>query len=209
MTKRELAEQVLAASSGGDNVAPKVTFPEALNYIDMGLAELMGTAYVEQYWKLGEKSVNGNWITTFTHLPVRQDTARKDHYINLPAQLIALEESRGLQVVCKMGDETSAYNIIGPADVDVYMNLECGQYPGQQYCYPEGNKVRLIQMGPVSAGCLHMVKMVTGSKGLEENRVLPVSGQYEAQLFRTVMQLMATEDQTPQKKTNDGNPNTI
>ena len=36
MTKRELAEQVLAASSGGDNVAPKVTFPEVLNYIDMG-----------------------------------------------------------------------------------------------------------------------------------------------------------------------------
>jgi hypothetical protein len=209
MTKKEMAELLLAASSGGDNVAPKTTYAEMFKYIDLAIGEVLGIEYKSRYWDLGEKSVNGSWVTTFPRLPVFEDAQRHDHYINLPAQLIALEQNRGVQVVCKMGDEASPYNIIGPSDVAVMMNLECGSYPGQQYCYPESNRIRLIDLGPQAAACLHMVKMVCGTGGLEENRVIPVSAEMEPAIFRAAQALMEQEDKTPQKKSNDGNPNTI
>lgn len=204
-----MAELMLAASSGGDNVAVKTTYPEVYKYIDLAIGEVLGMEYKTRFWDLGEKSVNGSWVTTFPRLPVFEDKQRRDHYINLPAQLIALDQNRGVQVVCKMGDEASPYNIIGPADVSVIMNLECGKYPGQQYCYPESNRIRLIDLAPQAADCLHMVKMVCGTGGLEENRVIPASAELESAIFKAAMALMQVEDQTPQKKSNDGNPNTI
>jgi hypothetical protein len=210
LTKKQFAELLLAAPAGGDNVAPKITMPEAYHYIDMGIASLLGQEYTEKYWNTDEKSINGNWITTLIPLPVKHDAIRNSYYIQLPVQLIALEENRGLQVVCKAGDESNPVYIIGHEAVGVIRNLECGMYPDVQYCYPEGaNIIRFMDLPPLDAAAPYMVKLVCSTSGLPEDRVIPVSGAMEAQLFKLTMELMSTENAARQKKTNDGNPNTI
>lgn len=206
ITKRSFAELIITEVSGGD-LPQRDKWDERDIFLkaDMALAQIIATLYREK--KNADQYINGGFVKAFENIPLKYNTARKESYFNLPAEMIALDNDKGLRQVSYMKGQDIPFSLIANGSQGVWDKLQVDSGEGSFIMYVEGPKVFIPTM-PHNYACKLLVKMICSTSTLDPDELLRVPAEMEAQLFYEVLKMCGINYKTPQKMVNDGNPNT-
>lgn len=208
ITKRQFAELIITDLSGGD-ISMRNKYDERDVFIkaDQVIASLIAAEY-SQKRMAADSYINGNYVKSFENVKIKWNSARKETYFDLPAEMIALDNDKGLRQVSFMEGQTAPMNIIGNGAFSTYSILGTDQGDGTFSIYVEGSQVFIPRM-PKGYGCKLLVKMICSTSTLDPDELLRVPAQMEERLYDMVMAKFGVIMKANQKKSNDSNPNTI
>lgn len=208
ITKRQFAELVIRNLSGGAiSNRNKFDEREVFKYADMAISAMIAE---EHKIKRSQASayINGNYVTAF-EVKVKYDLSRKECYMDLPAEMISLANDNGLRMVSPIHDQESPYMIIANGMQSVFSKLEAGLNDPYIFdVYVQGGQIRIPRMSNFQKPKKLLVKMICSTSGLKPNDPLPIPANSEWELVTEVVKLYRNQGITPNKQSNDGNPNT-
>jgi hypothetical protein len=207
ITKRAFAELIITDLCGGD-ISMRNKYDERDVFIkaDQVIAGLIAAEY-SQKRMAADSYINGNYVKPFENVKVKWNKNRKESYFDLPAEMIALDNDKGLRQVSFMEGQTAPMNIIGNGGHNTYSVLGTDQGDNTFSIYIEGNQVFIPKM-PKGYACKLLVKMICSTASLDPDELLRVPAQMEEKLYDLVMSKFNVIQKAHQKKGNDSNPNT-
>jgi hypothetical protein len=106
----KLAEQVMRLLNGGDYSPSdsKWDIREIAIAVEQASAKLIRLRTFEEY-RSGEPNSPGQYLATFTGIPIQRDTTRNLSYIDIPAKYISLPKGRGVHSIGPEGNEFVKY----------------------------------------------------------------------------------------------------
>ncbi len=205
MTKLEFAELCILNRSGGSPVSHQKFDPrDFYGYLEMAMAEILNAILkVEKY-------IDGAWLKTYEDVPVYWNDKRNVAFFKLPGTIMSIRGDKGLQSVAPMKSETDIqYYITQSAAVPVFDQLEAGQnLDGAYECYLEGNYVVIPKMPKHLISGPLKVKTIPAVSAYDDDEQLRIPGDYSETIIEKVLRISDPQARTPQKVSNDQNPNT-
>jgi hypothetical protein len=208
ITKRSFAELIITDLSGGDiSMRNKYDERDVFLKADMVIAQLIANEYSTK--KLAADAyINGNYVKPFENVKPKFNNNRKESYFDLPAEMIALDNDKGLRQVSFMEGQDQPFIILGNGAVNTYDVLGTSSGLDTFEIYVEGPKVFIPKM-PKGYACKLLVKMICSTSTLDPDELLRVPAQMEAVLYEMVMKMFGVNKATMNKQGNDSNPNTF
>lgn len=198
-TRKELTEIVNELLSGGDNPVD--------NKIHIGIvtevADVVRVTLIEEaYRKDSDFDINGDFVSSFSDVPVKEDTGRGEKYSDLPAPLISLRDNMGLRQVSAMKDQKTSFTLIPNGAIATRAGLEVESLNKHNRMYIEKGRIYYLGIGNVDKV---LVKMVVPIRDLGDDDIIPIPAAYEDMFLEKVLAYIGNG--SPQDKTNNSNPN--
>lgn len=154
----KLAEQVMRLLNGGDYSPSesKWDIREIAIAVEQASAKLIRLRTFEEY-RSGEPNSLGQYLATFTGIPIQQDPIRNLSYIDIPSKYISLPKGRGVNSIGPEGNEFVKYI---PIDSLNFTNIRQAPFlQGNSGFWLEGSRAYFSNelTGNV------VVKLITGS----------------------------------------------
>ena len=208
ITKRQFAELIITELSGGDiTMRNKYDERDVFRMADMAISDMIAAEYAQKK-KMADSYINGNYVKVFEKVKVKWNNNRKVSYFDLPAEMIALDNDKGLRQVSFMEGETEPFTIIANGSVSIWDSLQVASGNGSFDVYVEGATVIIPDM-PKGYACKLLVKMICSTSNLDSDELLRLPAQGELALYEKVLKLFGVQQKTPQKMSNNSNPNTV
>lgn len=155
-----LSEQVMRLLNGGDYSPSesKWDIREVAIAVEQASAKLIRLRTFEE-WRTGESNSLGQYLATFTGIPIQRDTVRNLSYIDIPAKYISLPKGRGVHSIGPQGNEFVKYI---PVDAGALNGFNIRQAPflqGNTGFWLEGDKALLTNELTGDT----VVKLITGA----------------------------------------------
>lgn len=207
ITKRQFAELVITELSGGDIIMRnKYDERDVFRMADMAIADMIAAEYASKRGA-ADAYINGNYIKAFENVEVKWNENRNKSYFELPAEMIALENDKGLRMVSFMDGEDQMFKIIANGSLQTWNTLQVSSSDGSFSVFVEGSNVFIPDM-PKNYACKLLVKMICSTSDLDPDELLRIPAQAELTLYERVLKLFGIQQQSRQKMGNDSNPNT-
>lgn len=200
MKKAEILALIKSNKSGG--------YPDRVNkfddriiykYIDLALQQS-----VEELLQK-DNSLPDSLLKTFYPF-LQWDKEARVAFAKLPASILPLRDNRGLHWVSGRYDETSQWIQQGNGAQEVFADLEAGNVEGQTF-YLEGKRLIFPKVLKTQVGIAIKVKIVCGMNGYAADDEITIPST-PVRFVDMVLRMLEAQRLTPEKVSNDGNPNT-
>jgi len=147
--------------------------------------------------------INGDFITPFNNVPVKEDEEREEKFSELPARIISLPDNRGIRQVSETKGQKNPFYKMPNGMVGTFGNLEAGGLGGGTGYYIERDRIYYVNIGDQVENVL--IKMIASVDDLDEDDPIPVPAQFEKPLIDMVKEMMDEKKNTTEDDRNDSN----
>lgn len=142
-------------------------------------------------------------LTKPFYLDFKYDEKRKRYYSELPINILSITNNNGIQMICPVEEEQSAFLPTGVNDLFLFSGLDVGQLSGLIYFTLEGNR-RIYYSGDIN-GCWKEVlaKLVLSFSEFDDNDDIDIPNGLNAEIIQ--MTLMFMKGKLPEDIVDDSN----
>lgn len=204
LTKAILAQQVIRRVSGGDQSSDSsLDRREVIKMLVEVLNRKVKENFFESY-KFGDPGIDGQYIGRFGNIAVTKDPDTNEYYSTLPSSYVALPNGRGIIQISSMKNQRDVFVINKSGGKGIFSNLPAGNLEGRIGVYPESNKL-WYDKDMSKSGNVLVKLVVAGPDSIGENDPLPIDTSAAESVVKEV--IMFFQEQAPQDKINNNNPN--
>lgn len=205
ITKEELSEYIRDVKFGGDPAMEGKLHPTIIwKTADIVIGGMIEAAMFKTKDGNGY-DLNGEFISTYNNVEVKDDSDTGEQYSDLPAPLISLKNNRGLHRVSEMKNIYDAFSLVPNGSNDIFSILDVHYLNKKTEVYVQGDRIYYRNLRPTVDKVL--IKMVAGISALALDEPIPVPAIMEEEFIQRVSNMLTEQKVTPQDKTNDSNPN--
>jgi hypothetical protein len=207
LTKAEIADLIKEIKGGGDNP----NSPKYQSQVIYKIAEIARNFFIKVAYNLarneGQKHVNGDFYSRHINVPILKDSDTNRFYFKAPAKMISLPHMRGMRSISLMEDIDNPWNIVPSGSGAIFAGLEADDMGGPE-AYPEGDRWYLRHVADNICECPLLVVQISSIDNLDEDAVIPIPAEFEADYIDKIKEMLDEEKATPQDKHNDSNLDT-
>lgn len=207
LTKAEIADLVIEIKSGGDTP----NSPKYHAQVIYKIAEIARNYFIRVAYNLarneGQKHINGDFYSPHRNVTVKRDSETNRFYFDAPAKIISLPHMRGMRSISLMQDIDNPFDIVPSGSGAIYAGLEADDMSGPE-AYPEGNRWYLRNVNDDICKCPLLVVQLSSIDKLDEDAVIPIPSEFEADYIEKIKEMLDEQKATPQDKHNDSNIDT-
>jgi hypothetical protein len=195
LTKRNLSDLIRDIMSGGDPSTEGKLHPAII----WKTADTVFGAMIKEAQRKDRDNngydINGDWLSTFKNVEVKTDNDTGEQYSDLPAQVISLNQNRGIHRVSEMKNIDNAFAQVPAGSHDTYRILDVHYLNKKTEFYVSGNKIFYRNLGLRVEKVL--IKMIAGIADLGADDPLPVPAVMEEEFINRTMAILQQEKDTP------------
>lgn len=203
-SKKKLAVRIIRALHGGNVSAwSKIDPREVYEAIESARNQLM-EAFVQK-----NGSLDGEFITSYSSIPVVCDDTTAQKYSVLPARLISFSTYDGVRLISPMFNQANPFIKVANGFLPTFSGLEASGLGGKTGYYLERHSdgsVRAYYINIPHDYQKVLIKMVSSTYSFGEDDNLPVPAEFEQPLAEMVYAFMARQYGAPTDKLSDLEP---
>ncbi len=209
-TLARIAEQIERRISGGDF---QTTHPIDKREIILLIRQTTNFFIRQNLFeniKVGENSINGQYLSTFKNVEVKKDTDTDLTFSTLPAKYLELPHDKGLFQISPMKNQFDDVFIpIRAGAAGLFNNSPAGKLEKRIGFWPEGDRVYYKQDLLKKKIDKVLIKLVIDSpEDIDINDPYPIPPDLEIRIVEHVMGIMMQTGNIVQDKINDANATT-
>jgi hypothetical protein len=135
-------------------------------------------------------------------LPVQFDSTRDRYYIQLPFQILGMDDNKGIVQVSLPQEDEGSFVGVKNGMLSVYSQLEAGGASGRTMYWISGSRIYFNNLTVGAENIL--VKAIPSIYSIEDNEEVPQPLEFNRMVIDGVKQALNPQAQIPQDKTNDG-----
>jgi hypothetical protein len=198
-TKIEMGQRLQSLLYPTTTPDSKLTIQEAMKAVSEARDEVIRMGILGL--KAETNIVLGNWLSEFTDVEVRYDSARKKYYTELPCGVIALPNDQGVYHVYFNNNDEDMFIPVTPAMRSMYRGSLAQYLEGDYGYFLLENKIWYTQSMPVD--CKVSMNLIAQSGDLGEYDYFPIDGSLVQSVLERAAQLLGMQKQVPQDITNN------